>query len=412
MLRVFATGLAANGLFVISGLAKQYVVAGSLAVADFGAYGALVAVASLLLVLVPFPAYLDIMIRGFSAAPDAYGTRKRLVIAARTELLFLVLVAVALAAVLVAYAAVVEPPSRRIWPLLLLLLVQYSAACVDLLLRMQQAHAKLAAFMAVRNLPAVAMLLVVGATTPLQVAAVEFASAALVALVFLRSRELRVRRILKLRWPWRRLQAEQLTLWLARLAQFGNSSMLRLAVPLVYGAHDTGLFFFALIAQLPCSLFLSVTTQIFGHTLARVQRGDWRTYLRTQTWFALPNVGYVVIMALLLPLWADAMSFVPKLTKYADAGPLVLAVVVYSAVLASDGQEYLLRARGLSRVLLVFSATSGLLQLAAVALAWRSSMSLVQTVYLCAAVQAVTLAAFSTYSARLVLGRPQPEHAP
>ena len=345
------------------------------------------------------------MIKGFSAPATAFGTRKRLIAASRTELLLLSVVAAAVCLLLALYALLVDTPDSRLWMLLPLFVVQYATACLDLLLRMQRAHSRLALFMMVRNLPSVLMLMLLHPTAPLQVVGIDFAAALFVTGFFLRSKELRIRHVLRLRWPRKRLDKEQLTLWLARLVQFGNSSLLRLLVPLAYGLHDTGLFFFALIAQLPCSLFLSVTTQLFGHALARVKPGEWRLLLQTQAWFALPNIGYALAAVLLLPYWGLAISFVPSLAKYADAAPLVLAVVVYSTVLASDCQEYLLRARGLSRILLAFSGTSLLLQGAVVGLASWLSMSLVSTLHACAAVQALTLAAFSTYSFHRVIGR-------
>jgi hypothetical protein len=404
VLRIFASGFAANMVFVATGLFKQYLVASSLTVADFGAYGSLVAIASLLLVLIPFPTYLNVMIRGFSAPARAFGTRKNLILAARHEIAALAALGLACIVALSAYALLVHWPDRRAWPLVLLLFVQYITACLDLLLRMQQAHRRLALFMVVRNIPAVALLFVVAPRSPLNVAAIDFATALMVAGYFLASPELRIRAVLRPRRMRWRLEKEQLTLWLARLTQFSNSSLLRLLVPLAYGAHETGLFFFALIAQLPCSLFLSVTTQLYGHTLARLPRGDWATLWRTQGFFLLPNLVYAASAALLLQHWAPAIARVPSLAKYADAGPLVLAVVVYSTVLASDCQEYLLRARGLSRVLLMFSASSVVTQLVAVGAATQLAFGLRETIYLCAAMQAVALAGFSTYSFKRVVG--------
>lgn len=404
MLRIFASGLAANLVFVASGLFKQYLVAGSLSVADFGSYGTLVALASLLLVLVPFPAYLDVMIRGFSAGPHAYGTRKRLVLAARTEMMGLGAVALLSVVLLGLYAVLVEAPDRRSWPLALLLLGQYLTACLDILLRMQQAHTRIALFMIVRNLPAIALLLAFAPASPLHVAVIDCATALLIAGAFLRTPALRVRGVLRLRRMRWRMGGEQAALWLARLAQFGNSSLLRLVVPLAYGAHETGLFFFALIAQLPCSLFLSVTTQLYGHTLARLARGDWATLWRTQAFFLLPNLLYAAATAVVLQWWEPLIEHAGKLAKFADAGPLILAVVVYSTVLASDCQEYLLRSRGLSRVLLAFSITSITTQLACVAAAAALNAGLADTLYLCAAVQAAVLGAFSFYSFNTVVG--------
>jgi hypothetical protein len=294
-------------------------------------------------------------------------------------------------------------------PLVLLLLVQYATAAVDLALRMQQAHRRLALFMAVRNLPAVLMLAMLKVDAPLQVVLVDFVTALVVVMMMLRSRELRVPAVLKrraLRW---RLDREQLTLWLARLAQFGNSSLLRVLIPLLYGGYETGLFFFALIAQLPCSLFLSVTTQLHGHTLARLQPGDWRTLWRTQAQFALPNALYAGACALLIPYWPQALGHLPSLAKYADAGVLVLAAVCYGAVLASDAQEYLLRSRGLSRVLLAYGVVSVLVQLALVLSCAHRHFPLPDTLFACAIAQAIVLTAFSTYSFKRVIGRTNPE---
>jgi hypothetical protein len=404
LLKRFASGLAANGLFVASGVFKQYLIASALSVVDFGAYGSLVAVASLFLVSLPFPAYLGVMIRGFSAAPNAYGTRKQLTLSVRHELAVLVVAGmVCLAAI--ALLATTTPFDGHVWPLVLLLFVQYTTACVDLLLRMQQAHQRLALFMSLRNAPALVVLWLWHPSAPWQVCLVDFFTALVVALVFLRAPELRIRTVFRWRRLDRKLDRERVTLWLARLAQFGNSSLLRLLVPLLYGAHETGLFFFALIAQLPCSLFLSVTTQLYGHTLARIERGDWRTLWRTQGLFALPNAAYVLACAVFVPYWHEAIAVVPKLAKYGEAGPLILGVVVYGTVLSSDCQEYLLRARGLSRVLLRFSIVSVVVQCTTVWVSSLCGLRLQHTLFACAGLQALVLAGFSTYSFRLVVGR-------
>lgn len=403
MLKIFTSGLAANLVFVVSGLLKQYLIAGSLSVVDFGAYGSLVALASFLLVLMPFPAYLNVMILGFSAPLDAFGTRKRLLIDARAEMITLTVVLFSGLALVTLYGLLVTEIAPIVEPVLLLLLAQYLAACLDILLRMQQAHPHIALFMILRNIPAILLLLFLSPISPIQVAIFDCVSAMLITAWFLNARIFRTRRnflFRSLRW---RIDGEHSRLWLARLAQFGNSSMLRLLVPLSYGAHEIGLFFFALIAQLPCSLFLSVTTQIYGHTLARLQRGDWTTLFRIQTAFVLPNLMYVVVAAIALQFWEPIVSNIPKLAKYADAGPLIIAVVAYGAVLASDCQEYLLRPRKLSGVLLLYSTVSILAQIVCVALGAMLNAGLTMIIYLCAAVQACVLIAFSFYSFRKVI---------
>lgn len=406
MLARFTFGLVANLVFVATGVAKQYLIAKSLSVNDFGSYGTVVAQAALLLVALPFPAYLGVMIRGFSAAPTQFGTRKALIRGVRIELALVGLMGFVIVLGALAAGALGERGEAMgsVILLALLLVAQYAAAVVDLLLRMQQAHRRLATFMAVRNLPAVLVLCTYPIVDPMQVVLLDFITGLLIALTFLSTRELRVRLLLNRRAMQRTLSREHLTLWLARLVQFGNSSLLRLLVPALYGTYETGLFFFAMIAQLPCSLFLSVTTQFHGHTLAQLRRGDWRTLWLTQAHFVLPNALYVAACALTIPYWPAATESISLLSKYADSGALLLAVVCYGAILASDAQEYLLRSRGLSHILLVYSAASMAAQLTIVlACAWMGA-SIQHSLVVCACVQAVLLVCFSAYSFRRVLG--------
>lgn len=404
MIKIFASGLAANLVFVFSGLLKQYLIAGSLSVEDFGAYGSLLALASLLLVLMPFPTYLNVMIFGFSAPPDAFGTRKRLIIEARAEMITLTAVLLVALALVTLYGLLVTEVNSLIGPVLLLLLAQYLVGCLDLLLRMQQAHSHIALFMMLRNVPAIVLLLSFSPILPMQVAIFDCVSAVLITVWFINSRIFGTRRVPLFRLLHWRINYEQRRLWLARIAQFANSSMLRIIVPLSFGAHDIGLFFFALIAQLPCSLFLSVTTQIYGHILARLQRGDWATLFRIQISFALPNLIYVFVAAVALQFWEPVVSNIPNLAKYSDAGPLILAVVSYSAVLASDCQEYLLRSRKMSGVLLLYSTASVLAQIVCVTLGATLNISLTSIIYLCAVVQAGVLISFSFYSFKKTIG--------
>lgn len=404
MLRVFASSLAANIAFVLSALLKQYLLAGALSVVDFGTYGSMVALTSLLLVLVPFPAYLNVLINGFSASAGAFGTRKRLVLAARLEIILLACLVLVTSTMLGIYGMLVSTPDPRTWALPLLLLAQYMITCLDILLRMQQAHRRIAFFMTVRNVPAIILLITIAPSSPLYVVLIDFITAILVSGYFLQSPPLRIKKKLNfLKYGWR-FTREQIVLWLARLTQFGNSSLLRVLIPLLYSAHDTGLFFFALIAQLPCSLFLSVTTQLYGHTLARLQIGDWSKLLQTQASFIFPNLLYAAIAGVALQYWEPIITHIPKLAKYAEADPLIFSIIVYGAVLSSDCQEYLLRSRGFSNILLKFSTTSVAGQIACIVISSQYNINLEKTIYMCAAVQAFMLAGSSIYSFRKVLG--------
>lgn len=405
MLKVFSTGLIANLIYVLSGALKQYLIAAQLAVTDVGIYGAWVAQASLLMVLVPLPAYLDVLIKGFSAAPGDHPLRGALVSGVIREMRMISSgIAVMLVGALI-YALVVGTPHPTLIALLLLLLSQYVGQTADILLRMYQAHQRYAAFMALRNLPSVALILVMGLDSPMAIVLVELLSAAIVGGLAYRSRPLRLRDRSAVLPPARLVAGgEQVMLWLARLVQYVNNSLLRLLVPFIFGAHATGLFFFACIAQIPASLFLSVTTQMFGHTLARIQRGEWRVVARIQFIFLLPNLLYIIAMALLVPYWSWFMHWIPGLVQYAQIGALVFAVALYSSVLSSDAQEYLLRSRGLSRMLLQYNLGSIAAQIACLLACSALGFEIERTIVFCAIVAGLVLIGFSVRSFRFVVG--------
>jgi hypothetical protein len=405
VLKLFSLGLLANLVYVISGALKQYFIAAQLPVASVGVYGAWVAQAALLLVLVPFPSYLDVLIRGFSSAPDDHGTGSLLVAGVLRELKALVL----LGGVGIACALGFDLLDGKFHPtapaLLLLLLAQYISLTADILLRMRRAHQRFALFMATRNLPSLAVIVLLGLTVPLAIVAAELLSALITGWFVYKSKPLRRIYPAPTRPPHLAFSREQATLWLARLGQYVNSSLLRLVVPFTFGAHDTGLFFFASIAQIPCSLFLSVTTQLFGHSLARMKQGEYTTIARIQLWFLAPNALYVAALALVVPHWPAFIQYVPRLNQYSGVGPLVFSVALYSAVLSSDCTEYLLRSRGLSRILLNYNVCSVIVQIACLAYGTLEKMTIERTIILCAAAACSVLAAFSTYSFRRVLGR-------
>jgi len=405
VLKLFSLGLIANLVYVISGALKQYFIAAQLPVASVGVYGAWVAQAALLLVLVPFPAYLDVLIKGFSAAPDDHDTGSLLVVGVRRELRSLVL----LGGVVIACAAGFDLIAGRFHQtapaLMLLLLAQYISLTADILLRMRRAHQRFALFMATRNLPSLAVIIVLGLSVPMAIVGAELLSALVTGWFVFRSKPLLDIHPPSTKPRRRTVDREQATLWLARLGQYVNSSLLRLVVPFTFGAHDTGLFFFASIAQIPCSLFLSVTTQLFGHSLARMKQGEYSTIARIQLWFLTPNVLYVVALLLIVPYWPVLISYVPRLQQYSAVGPLVFSVALYSAVLSSDCTEYLLRSRGLSRILLGYNLCSVLVQIACLSFGTLEKMTIERTIILCAAAASSVLAGFSTYSFRRVLGR-------
>jgi hypothetical protein len=268
----------------------------------------------------------------------------------------------------------------------------------DILLRMIQAHRRFAVFMALRNVPSLALIALFGVKSWLGVVLADSVAAVLIWWFVFQSRALRgsvqvLRPTFSLSLP-----REQFTLWLARLFQYLNSSLLRIAVPLAFAAHETGLFFAACIAQTPNSVFLSVGNQLFGHALARLRHGETREFLRIQAWFAAPNFLYVLLIAFIAPHWAELIGHVAGLGKYRSLGPLVLTVVVYSAVLSSDCQEFLLRTRGLSIILLRYNLCSIVAQIACFVAAYALHLSTAHTVILCAGALAANLIAFSVYS--------------
>jgi len=406
MLKLFSAGLIANLLYVVSGALKQYFIAAQLPVADVGVYGAWTTQAALLLVLVPFPAYLDVLIRGFSAAPDDDATRAGLISGVARELRYLATGAAAILACALLYNLISGHLHQSPATLLLLLVAQYISLVSDILLRMRQARGRFALFMATRNLPSLFAIVAFGLRTPVALVGAEIASALLIGSFVYRSRTLRVMHPMPSRPVRPVFHKEQATLWLARLGQYVNASLLRLIVPFVFTAHETGLFFFACIAQIPCSLFLSVTTQLFGHALARMKSGEYAAIGRIQLWFLAPNAAYVAGIALLVPYWPTLIAHVPKLTQYAGVGPLLFAVCLYSGVLSSDCTEYLLRSRGLSRVLLRYNLCSVIFQVLCLGAGALAHWRIERTISVCAVAAGAVLAGFSGYSFRRVLRAP------
>jgi len=405
VLKLFSAGLIANLVYVLSGVFKQYLIAAQLPVASVGIYGAWVAQAALLLVLLPFPAYLDVLIRGFSSPVDDPDPPRVLIAAVMRELR--ILSGIAVAGVLL--TGLLDLASGKAFQtsaaLLLLLLGQYVSLTSDILLRMRQAHLRFAVFMATRNLPSLAAIVLFGIHEPFPIVLAELGSALSVGWFVYRSRPLQPPPAGHPKLPRIRIYREQTTLWLARLGQYVNNSLMRLIVPFIFGAHDTGLFFFACIAQIPCALFLSVTTQLFGHALSRTKSGGgYGVLLRIQLWFAIPNVLYVLALALLMPYWPLVTQLVPKLQQYSGVGHLIFAVASYSAVLSSDCTEYLLRARGLSRFLLRYNVCSVLAQLCCFAVGALEHMSIEATIVLCAVAAMTVLLCFTVYSFRRVVG--------
>jgi hypothetical protein len=394
-LKLFSAGLLANLLYVISGVAKQYLIATQLSVDDFGIYGAWVTQASILLVALPFPAYLNVLIKGFSASPDDQAMRQSLMADVKREQIFLGLLVTLILIVMLTYAIWTDQLLRMPIALLLLLVAQYLGVTSDITLRMFESHQWLAAFMAVRNLPSIALIVLLGLRSPLTIAIVEVTSALFVGWLVYRSKPLRNdgNGSNSRRRPT--LQREQATLWMARLIQYMNSSLLRFVIPLSFQPHEIGVFFFACIAQIPCSLFLSVANQLFGPTLARLNPGDYRTFVRVQTWFIVPNLMYVITVALVVPHWSSLTVYVSSLSKYRDAGIMIFMVALYSAVLTSDCQEFLLRGRGMSKFLLQYSACSIVTQIGCLAVASYMEFSLSYTIALCAGM-ALTILSVST----------------
>jgi hypothetical protein len=407
MLKLFSTGIIANLVFVASGALKQYFIAAQLVVTDVGVYGAWVAQASLLIVLVPLPAYLDLLIRGFSAAPEDHPMRGSLVSAVLREFRWITSIAAVLLALVLLAAFASHTRLPNVEGLLLLVVAQYLAQIADIALRMYQAHQRYALFLGSRNLPTLALIIALGLDQPIAIACAETLSAFIVGAMAFRAYQIRDRdRTLPLARVRAAVRGEHATLWLARLVQYSNASLLRLVVPFVFAAHEAGLFFFACIAQIPASLFLSVTTQLFGHVLARMKAGAWREIWRVQFWFLIPNLLYVTAVAMLVPYWAWLMTHVPGLSPYAGIGLLVFAVALYSSVLASDCTEYLLRSRGLSRVLLFYNLSSICAQITCLLVSTMLGVSLEHTIVLCAVMAGIVLAGFSNYSFRRVIGGP------
>jgi hypothetical protein len=404
MFRLFSAGLIANLLYVVSGALKQYFIAAQLPVSSVGIYGTWVAQASLLLVLIPFPSYLNVLIKGFSAAPDDHATREGLIAEVVRELKYLAFAMGGILTCALVINIAIGKASHTLAALVLLLTAQYVALTADILLRMRQSHGRFALFMATRNLPSLLVIIVFGLRSPIAVVIAELIGAILIGGFVYSSRSLRVENP---RLPaLQSFNKEQATLWMARLGQYVNTSLLRLLVPFLYGANDTGLFFFACIAQIPCALFLSVTTQLFGHALARMKQGDYRDFARIQVWFFAPNAVYIVAVAMLLPYWPALTTHVPKLIQYQGVGRLILAVSLYSAVLSSDCTEYLLRSRGMSNILLRYNLSSVSIQIVCLGIGAGAKLSIESTIMVCAVAAAVVLMTFSAFTFRRVLKMP------
>jgi hypothetical protein len=403
MLKLFSVGLFANVVYVLSGAAKQYFIAAQLPVADVGVYGTWVAQASLLLVVVPLPAYLDVLIKGFSATLDDQASRHRLFRNVIRELQYVVLGSTAILACVLLYSAVAFESGSAPIALLLLLVAQYVSLTADISLRMCRAHQLYAVFLAARNLPSLVVIVAFGLQSAMAIVIVELLSGLLTGWFVYRSRVLRPAWSAQPHGNAVGVRGEQATLWLARLVQYVNAALLRLTVPFVFGAHETGLFFFACIAQIPSSLFLSVTTQLFGHSLAQMQPGGYRAVARIQLWFLAPNALYALGIAALTPYWSSLIDRIPTLAQYAGIGSLVFAVALYSSVLASDCQEYLLRSRGFSRILLQYNASSIAAQIACLGYCTVKGYSIHRTIVLSAVAAGAVLIVFTGYSFRRVL---------
>ena len=158
VLQTAVLSLSANALFVFAGLAKQLLLAGALGVNEFGIYGAMVAFASLLLALTPFPAYLNVMINGFNDRTSFY-FRRDIISSVYQEMLILGLIVIITVAFLLVLPSSGSKIRENAWPIALLFISQYAFACTDLVLRMQKAHRQLAIFMTFRNGPAILYLL-------------------------------------------------------------------------------------------------------------------------------------------------------------------------------------------------------------------------------------------------------------
>jgi hypothetical protein len=398
MLRLFSAGLVATLLYVLSGVAKQYLIAAQLPVADVGFYGTWVARASLLQVLIPFPAYLDVLIRGFAPAADERLNQRMLAFGVRRELLLLTVLSLGVIGVLLVHGLLTHSLNEAVVALLLLLFAQYVNSTGDIMLRMIRAHGRFAMFMALRNLPGLVLIAALGVRSALAVVLTDVTAAVLIWWFVHRSKPFRGELPVAAPAVLHELPKEQITLWLARLFQYVSSSLLRIGVPLVFAAHETGLFFFACIAQTPTAVFLSVGNQLFGHDLARLKQGEVHRFLRIQLWFAAPNILYMVAIAILVPYWNWVIGHVPSLMKYQDIGPLVFAVALYSAVLSSDCQEFLLRSRGLSIVLLRYNLCSIIVQCLCLLAVFAMHLAPAATITLCAGMLAINLVAFTSYS--------------
>lgn len=405
MFTIFAKGIISNLWFVLSGLLKQYLIASYLTVSDFGFYGSAVAIAAFLLTLLPFPAYMNVMLRGFSVKFNAIPTRARLtkaIYAETAELAFLI----AITCMIFLFSPLFTYPLdlNVVW-VLLLLLVQYLGTCLDIILRMHKSHNKIAQFMFLRNIPVIALLLICVPDSVMQIILIDFLSASLITAYFSYTSGYKFLKSRLIRFPRLSLDGEQLKLWFARLSQLANSSILRLLVPIIFGGYESGLFFFALVAQLPCSLFLSMTTQIFGHELADHKAKNWSSLLKIQAWFILPNILYLILVIMILPFWMEITSAIPKIVKYSEAGDLILPLVLYSAILSSDCQEYLLRSRKLSHMLLFFYSTSLLLQLGVIAIGVHFNFELWLQVFCCSFVLFISLLLFTFHSFKRVINQ-------
>jgi hypothetical protein len=411
VLKLFSTGIVANLVYVATGALKQYFIAAQLTVPDVGVYGAWVAQASLLVLVVPLPAYLDLLIKGFSAAPSDHPTRGNLVSGTLREFKWLAAVAIILLACVLGIAAISGERYPTAEALLILVTGQYLFQIADIALRMYRAHQRYALFLATRNLPSLGLIIFMGLDSPMAIVLVELLSALIIGGLAFRSHALQGRdRSLPLEPLRATMGREQRTLWFARGLQFINTSLLRLVAPFIFSAYDTGLFFFAMIAQLPASLFLSVNTQMFGHALARIEPNAWPTLWRIQSWFLLPNLLYVVGLVVLVPFWPALMQLL-NLGQYADIGWLVVAVALYSAVTSSDCTEYLLRSRGLSHILLRYNLCSILAQITCLGACAALRIPIHLTIAVCAMMSCLVLAGFSAHSFRRVLGTKNPSNA-
>lgn len=406
MLRVFSLSIVANFSTVLSGLAKHYLIATHLSVGDFGVWGSLVAVAAFTVILLPVAGYLDLMLKGFSMSGSDISENQRLVRGAQLELIVLASAGVAVAIANAILSMGERPIFRAEYSgLILLAVAQFAASSVDMQLRMQALHGRLALFQATRNLPSVALLAVLPYVSLLQIAFIDAVMTLVMALLCMK-RPIAWRPPHFRRMDFKvRFDGDHRALWFARFLQFLQGWSPRLIVPMFFGAQETGLFFFAFIAQMPCSIFLSTMTQMYGHRLGQLKANEARELYKIQGLFVVPNLVYVLTASLIFSNWSWVIDLLPGLASYRDAGAMMMAIALFGGVLASDCQEYLLRTRGYSSTLSLYASISIAVQLGCLSWGWIASMPLETVICLCAVAQTVILLLTLRRSVRLIFKR-------